>query len=58
MYYKVNTYSQYCPRCGSHYLEDIGESCRCQHPDPEATRPEVVVWKELLSKCQVGTETL
>lgn len=51
------SYFQYCAKCESHFIEDIGETCRCPVYDPEE-KPRVEHKAQLLSKWQVGEATL
>lgn len=47
------SYCQFCALCGTHYIDVIGETCRCPAPKTESE-----VAQELLSKWQVGEATL
>lgn len=45
----VSRYSQFCIKCEAHYIDVVGESCRCPRP-----KPEIRLREELLSKWQKG----
>jgi hypothetical protein len=49
----VTQYSQFCTKCEAHYLDVVGESCRCPFP-----KPEILLSENLLSKWQKGDFTL
>jgi hypothetical protein len=53
---EVMSYCQYCTKCGSYYIDAIGETCRCPHHETEEEVLKAHV--ELLSKWQVGDVTL
>lgn len=50
---EIKPYCQFCSLCGAHFIDVIGETCRCPLPKPESVAKE-----ELLSKWQVGDVTL
>jgi len=50
---EVKPYCHFCAMCGAHYIDDIGETCRCPAPKTDSE-----VKSELLSKWQVGDVTL
>lgn len=50
---EVKPYCQFCSLCGAHYIDVIGESCRCPAQKTESEAKE-----ELLSKWQVGEAVL